>query len=250
METVPAHCSLQTELSGKQEPAALLENSKEQQIVADIMQRRFFPTLINNIPWEGFHFAGQAIQISEATDFYGATVWPSALVICHYLENLAKEQNLMDKNIIEIGAGTGLSSIVASLLGARVIATDLPDLLGNLQHNVSRNTKQKCKYTPQVKELTWGVDMEKNFPRFSLHFDYIIAADVVYCHPFLEELLMTFDHLCQDSTVILWAMKFRLDRENTFVDRFQTLFDLEVIYDLPSLHIKLYKAMRKNKACS
>ncbi|XP_069060659.1 protein-lysine methyltransferase METTL21E-like [Pleurodeles waltl] len=247
METTTSHCSLPREPPGKQDQATLPESNEDQKIVADIMQRRFFPALINNIPWEGFNFAGEAIQISEATDFYGATVWPSALVVCHYLERLAKEHKLMDKNIIEIGAGTGLASIVAGLLGARVIATDLPELLGNLQHNVTRNTKQKCKHQPEVKELTWGMDLEKKFPRSSYHFDYIIAADVVYSHPYLEELLITFDHLCQDNTVILWAMKFRLDRENTFVDRFGAIFDLQVIYDLPSLNIKLYKAMKKNK---
>lgn len=74
-----------------------------------------------------------------------------------------------------------------------------------------------------------------------------MAADVVYHHPFLDELLLTFDHLCKNDTVIMWAMKFRLDKENQFVDRFQTLFDLEVISNFPSLNITLYKAMRKGR---
>lgn len=131
--------------------------------------------------------------------------------------------------------------------GALVTVTDLPELLGNLQHNVLQNTKLKCKHQPCVKELSWGIDLEKNFPRSSCHFDYIMAADVVYHHPFLDELLLTFDHLCKNDTVILWAMKFRLDKENQFVDRFQTLFDLEVISNFPSLNITLYKAMRKGR---
>lgn len=131
--------------------------------------------------------------------------------------------------------------------GAFVTATDLPELLGNLQYNILQNTKQKCKHQPCVKELSWGIDLEKNFPRSSYHFDYIMAADVVYHHPFLDELLLTFDHLCKNDTVILWAMKFRLENENRFVDRFQTLFDLEMISNFPSLNIALYKAMRKDR---
>lgn len=131
--------------------------------------------------------------------------------------------------------------------GALVTATDLPELLGNLQHNVLQNTKLKSKHRPCVKELSWGIDLEKNFPRASCHFDYIMAADVVYHHPFLDELLLTFDHLCKNDTVILWAMKFRLDKENQFVGRFQTLFDLEVLSNFPSLNITLYKAMRKGR---
>ncbi|XP_032535716.1 protein-lysine methyltransferase METTL21E-like isoform X1 [Chiroxiphia lanceolata] len=219
---------------------------EDEQIVAEIMRRRFFPTLITHETWEGFHFAGHEIRITEATDCYGAVVWPSALVLCYFLETNSKQYNLVDKNVIEIGAGTGLVSIVASLLGALVTATDLPELLGNLQHNVLRNTKLKSKHQPCVKELSWGIDLEKNFPRSSCHFDYIMAADVVYHHPFLDELLLTFDHLCKNDTVILWAMKFRLEKENKFVDRFQTLFDLEMISNFPSLNIALYKAMRKD----
>ncbi|XP_051840120.1 protein-lysine methyltransferase METTL21E-like [Antechinus flavipes] len=219
--------------------------NEDKQVVSEIMARCFFPSLITTTSWEGFHFAGHEIKITEATDCYGAVVWPSALVLCHFLETNSKQYNLTDKNVIEIGAGTGLVSIVASLLGARVIATDLPNLLGNLQYNVSRNTKMKCKHQPKVKELSWGIDLEKNFPRSSNHFDYILATDVVYSHPFLDELLTTFDHLCKDTTIILWVMKFRLDKENKFVDRFQELFDLEEISNFPSLNIKLYKAMKK-----
>lgn len=138
-------------------------------------------------------------------------------------------------------------STVLCFTGAYVTATDLPELLGNLQYNISRNTKMKCRHLPQVKELSWGIALDKNFPKSSNNFDYILAADVVYAHPFLEELLITFDHLCTETTIILWVMKFRLEKENRFVDRFKELFDLEEISSLPSLNIKLYKAMKKNQ---
>uniref|UniRef100_A0A8D0GKV2 Methyltransferase like 21E, pseudo n=1 Tax=Sphenodon punctatus TaxID=8508 RepID=A0A8D0GKV2_SPHPU len=209
------------------------------------MRRCFFPSVITTKPWEGFNFAGHEIKITEATDCYGAVVWPSALVLCHFLETNSNQYNLVDKNVIEIGSGTGLVSVVASLLGAHVIATDLPEVLGNLQYNVSRNTKMRCKHRPQVRELSWGVDLEKNFPRSSWQFDYILAADVVYHHSCLEELLLTFDHLCKEGTVIIWAMRFRLEKENQFVGRFQELFHLEVIANFPTLNITLYKAMRR-----
>ncbi|XP_040513620.1 protein-lysine methyltransferase METTL21E-like [Gallus gallus] len=243
--TSSQHNHLHNEQKRKSERQA--GEKEDEQIVTEIMRRRFFPDVITYKAWEGFHFAGHEIRITEATDCYGAVVWPSALVLCYFLETNSKQYNLVDKNVIEIGAGTGLVSIVASLLGALVTATDLPELLGNLQHNVLQNTKLKCKHQPCVKELSWGIDLEKKFPRASCHFDYIMAADVVYHHPFLDELLLTFDHLCKNDTVIMWAMKFRLDKENQFVDRFQTLFDLEVISNFPSLNITLYKAMRKGR---
>ncbi|KAF3686559.1 Protein-lysine methyltransferase METTL21E [Channa argus] len=110
-----------------------------------------------------------------------------------------------------------------------------------------RNTKGRCKYIPLVTELIWGQEVEQHFPRATHCFDYVLAADVVYAHPYLVELMDTFDHLCQENTQIFWAMRFRLDPENSFVDRFQQRFHLEELYDLPSMSIKLYRAWRKVK---
>lgn len=41
--------------------------------------------------------------------------------MCQFLENNQQQLNLMDKAVLEIGAGTGLLSIVASLLGRSMI---------------------------------------------------------------------------------------------------------------------------------
>ncbi|XP_040052684.2 methyltransferase like 21e isoform X1 [Gasterosteus aculeatus] len=221
--------------------------TKGEELAEAIMARCFHPSLIGPEAWEGYVFSDMEIRIKESTDLYGAVLWPSAMVLCHFLETNRDQHNLTDKNVIELGAGTGLVSIVSSLLGAKVTSTDLPDLLGNLQYNVTRNTKGRCKYIPLVTELTWGQGVEQRFPRATHRFDYILAADVVYAHPYLEELMDTFDHLCQENTQILWAMRFRLDRENSFVERFRRRFHLEELYDLPSLSIKLYRAWRRDE---
>lgn len=39
------------------------------------------------------------------------------MVLCHFLDTHQDKYNLVDKNVIEIGAGTGLVTIVCSLLG-------------------------------------------------------------------------------------------------------------------------------------
>ncbi|XP_076839076.1 methyltransferase like 21e [Brachyhypopomus gauderio] len=232
----------------EQEPAEDAENtetSPDAELAAAIMNRHFLPSLIRTEAWEGYTFANLEIKIKESTDCYGAVLWPSAMVLCHFLDTHRDRYNLADKNVIELGAGTGLVTIVCSLLGAKVTATDLPDVLGNLRHNVSRNTRGRCRHEPQVMELSWGRQLEECFPRTSCHYDYIMAADVVYAHPYLNELMETFEHLCSEDTVILWAMRFRLDPENGFVDRFRNRFNLEELYDLPSLQIKLYRAQKK-----
>lgn len=248
------HSWVETDLtSGMETQQAKTTNEKDastaaansEDLTKAINAHRFNPPLIGSEAWEGYMFSDLEIRIKESMDFYGAVLWPSAMVICHFLEENRDTYNLVDKNVIELGAGTGLVTIVASLLGAKVTSTDLPDLLGNLQYNVMRNTKDRCKYIPVVTELSWGPQVKERFPRDVHYFDYILAADVVYCHPFLDELLDTFDHLCQENTVILWAMRFRLDPENGFVDRFRERFHLEELYDLPTLNIKLYRAWRR-----
>ncbi|KAL7845858.1 hypothetical protein AOLI_G00240500 [Acnodon oligacanthus] len=221
------------------------DEAPDAELATAIMKRHFRPSLIKTEAWEGYTFADLEIKIKESTDCYGAVLWPSAMVLCHFLDTHQEKYNLVDKNLIEIGAGTGLVTIVCSLLGAKVTSTDLPDVLSNLRYNVSRNTRGRCRYEPQVTELSWGQQLEERFPRASCHYDYIMAADVVYAHPYLDELMETFEHLCSQDTVILWAMRFRLDPENSFVDRFQTRFHLEELYDLPSLRIKLYRAQKK-----
>ncbi|XP_053560887.1 protein-lysine methyltransferase METTL21E-like [Bombina bombina] len=230
------------------------ENCSENDLIAlSILDRRYIPSKLTSVAWEGFYFVGNEIKIVEATDLYGATVWPSALVLCYFLEKHGKQINIEDKHVLEIGAGTGLASIVACLLGAHVMATDLKDLIGNLQYNISRNTKLKCKHEPQVREMTWGFELEKSFPKSSLKIDYILAGDVVYDHPYLEELIATFDHLCQENTIIIWAMKFRKEnriKEKRFIEKFQKLFDMEVVYDFPSLTIQLYRAVRRKRIIS
>ncbi|KAG7482864.1 hypothetical protein JOB18_032537 [Solea senegalensis] len=231
-----------------QQSKAVEESKREQEELAQtIMARNFHPSVIGPEAWEGYMFSDLEIRIKESTDLYGAVLWPSAMVLCHFLETNRDKYNLTDKNVIELGAGTGLVTIVSSLLGAKVTSTDLPDVLGNLRYNVVRNTKGRCKYIPVVTELIWGAEVPKRFPRTTHCFDYILAADVVYAHPYLDELMDTFDYLCQENTHIFWAMRFRLDPENNFVDRFQQRFHLEELYDLPSLSIKLYRAWRRDK---
>ncbi|XP_068595431.1 methyltransferase like 21e isoform X1 [Brachionichthys hirsutus] len=230
------------------EDANIVEGPAVDAELADaITARQFRPSLIGPEAWEGYRFSGMEIRIKESTDLYGAVLWPSASVLCHFLETNQDKYNLKDKNVIELGAGTGLVTIVSSLLGAKVTSTDLPDVLGNLQYNVTRNTRDRCKHIPLVTELVWGPDVEQRFPRATHCFDYILAADVVYAHPYLDELMDTFDYLCQENTRILWAMRFRLDPENSFVERVGRRFHVEQLYDLPSLSIKLYRAWRKGR---
>lgn len=133
---------------------------------------------------------------------------------------------------------------VISRSGAWVTATDLPDILSNLTFNLLRNTKGRSRYTPQVAALTWGQDLERDFPFPSYHYDYVLAADVVYHHGCLEELLRTMRHFCRPGsrTTLLWANKIRFQSDLSFAESFQSSFNSTLVAEIPQQEVRIYKA--------
>ena len=126
-------------------------------------------------------------------------------------------------------------------------ATDLPDILPNLTFNLLRNTKGRCRYTPQVAPLTWGQHLERDFPHLSCHYDYVLAADVVYHHDSLEELLETMRHFCRPGsrTTLLWANKIRFHSDLRFRERFESSFNTTLLTELPQQEVRIYQATAK-----
>nr|XP_033474080.1 S-adenosylmethionine-dependent methyltransferase domain-containing protein [Epinephelus lanceolatus] len=196
---------------------------------------------------ESFSFAGYDISIRESMDTFGALIWPGAIALSQFLENNQQQVNLMDKAVLEIGAGTGLLSIVASLLGAWVTATDLPDILPNLTFNLMRNTKGRSRYTPQVAALTWAQDLKRDFPYLSYNYDYVLAADVIYPHGCLEELLETMLYFCRpgSQTTLLLANKIRFESDLKFTECFESSFNATLLAELPQQEVRIYKATAK-----
>lgn len=135
--------------------------------------------------------------------------------------------------------------ITISLLGAQVTATDLPDILGNLQYNLLKNTLECTAHLPEVKELVWGEDLDQKFPRSNFYYDYVLASDVVYHHYFLDKLLATMVHLSQPGTVVLWANKFRFSADYDFLDKFKQVFDTTLVAEHSESSVKLFKGILK-----
>lgn len=54
------------------------------------------------------------------------------MVLCHFLETNQDKFSLRDKNVIELGAGTGLVTIVSSLLGTDSLQSFPPILLSSV----------------------------------------------------------------------------------------------------------------------
>uniref|UniRef100_A0A8C7TQV0 Uncharacterized protein n=1 Tax=Oncorhynchus mykiss TaxID=8022 RepID=A0A8C7TQV0_ONCMY len=200
-------------------------------------EQAWAPTTYSKFGKEVFCYVGEEISIFEALDSYGAVIWPAALALCHYLETNVEQLNLVDKAVLELGAGPGLVSIVATLLGAWVTATDLPEIIGNLRANLLRNTRGRCRNTPQAAALSWGPDVERIYPRSVYRYDYVLAADVVYHHDYLEELLFTMRYFCRPGTTLIWANKVRLKTDLSFTENFQNTFNTTLLAEIGEVNI-------------
>ncbi|NXU47752.1 MT21A methyltransferase, partial [Turnix velox] len=214
--------------------------------------------------WVTYRFAGSTIRLRQDWRRLGvaAVVWDAAVVLCAYLE--IGGIDLRDQSVIELGAGTGLLGIVATLLGegffvspfkafttvvklvllhlcAHVTITDRAAALEFLQSNVEANLPSELRSRAVVKELTWGKDLG-NFPPGM--FDFILGADIVYLEETFAELLETLEHLCSHQTVILLSCRIRYERDHKFLKMLRGHFSVyEVHYD-SSKDVHIYKAQR------
>ena len=104
----------------------------------------------------------------------------------------------MSKTVLELGAGAGLPSLLASLRGARkVVVTDYPDreLIDNLKYNVST----VCSGQENIDALgyRWGDDVAPLLSCLPIDdnrtpgFDTLILADLLFNHSCHSALLET-----------------------------------------------------------
>jgi nicotinamide N-methyltransferase len=101
------------------------------------------------------------------------------------------------KDVLELGAGAGLPSLICAARGARqVVATDYPDtlLIENLQYNIDH-----CDMIPSQASIVatgylWGNDTGKltSFLAEPVNgFDLLILADIIFNHSEHQKLINT-----------------------------------------------------------
>lgn len=144
----------------------------------------------------------------------GSWVWGSAHVLSHYIFTRVESTSefsfiLQGKTVLELGAGTGLSGLTASRLGAdRVILTDLAPLLPGLRNNVEVNGLDD---RVEVCELVWGSDeLPSQISELRLNgVDLVLMSDVFYDPSLMRFLGKTLKMVCGSETNIWSASEVR-----------------------------------------
>lgn len=124
-----------------------------------------------------------------------------------------------NKQVLEVGSGTGLSGIASSLLGSSLtVLTDLNYTLDNLRDNVvlnfpttvqsrQQNHKKEVR-TPVVRALDWTDSDSYLTPSDCMGggsgvWDVVIGADVVWLEDLVEPLTNALRAHCSPDTLVL-----------------------------------------------
>ncbi|GAB6031171.1 Methyltransferase-like protein 22 [Chamberlinius hualienensis] len=139
-------------------------------------------------------------SLASPLSLVGLQLWSGALILSDYL--LHNRHGLKDKIVLELGAGSGLTSIVASKYAKLVLCTDMKDdILQLCRRNVDRNSSVRNVNNVIVKELDWSHSniFEKDsgecwsWTKKDLEHlkevDLIIASDVVYSDELTDHFL-------------------------------------------------------------
>jgi predicted nicotinamide N-methyase len=139
----------------------------------------------------------------SSTSDTGLAVWDGALILSKFLEFELTASALTGAAVLDLGAGCGVTSIVAAALGARVSATDLPYSLPLLRRNVDSNAELLAAAggSVAVDTLDWLATAADGANKLLANVDVVLAADVIWDEELVEPMLRTVERALAGSSV-------------------------------------------------
>jgi predicted nicotinamide N-methyase len=124
---------------------------------------------------------------------YGVTLWASAIALAH--EIASRTDFFRGKQVLELGAGTGLPGIIAASLGAQVLQTDRSELAMSVsKRNIELNKVQTLEQR-LVDWTDWNDDKR---------YDWIIGSDILYAEEVHAHLRKIFEiNLAPNGRILL-----------------------------------------------
>jgi len=155
------------------------------------------------------------ISVSGTT---GAGTWEAAIHLGRYLVSDAGADLIRGKRVLELGAGTGLLSILCArwLGSAHVTATDGDDgVVEALESNIFLNGLQQSGRI-DARSLKWGWALEDDEGGNQREVDVVIAADVTYDPSSVPPLISTLREFSQLNTKVDILIAAMIRSEDTF----------------------------------
>ena len=174
----------------------------------------------------------------------GGIFWDGSYFISKYLLSNVFNNNSNIKNILELGAGTSLPSMISLLKGNfTVVTTDIPKLIPQINEIMELNKKNFNKQSKSIiTELSWEKkeDIEK-VQKFmdNKPFDLIIGSELVYLDDLFDDLINVIRTFSDENTYIILSYKIRLpSMVEDFTNKLKKYF--EIIYIDYQLKNELY----------
>ena len=129
------------------------------------------------------------------------------------------------RQLLDLGAGTGVTSLCAAALGASVLATEVPDALPMLAHNVAQNYERVQAFTASctpragvnngrgsaiyAAPLPWSLHLPTEGLPLLPPYDVIVAADTLYHTASHALLAATIKNCAAEASIVLLAFPLR-----------------------------------------
>ena len=175
----------------------------------------------------------------------GRTVWKSATMLASFFESNVDTQSIPrlssieGLNVLELGAGMGLTGLVLACKAKRVVLTDHPSHLEQLEHSYNVNkTLYRDEDVVSVCSLNWGEaerEIESSPVLSSLNFDLIVASDCVYFEELQGPLFNAIKALLSrnPSATLVFGFEKRYAHSQVFFQRLLNELGL-IIYKVPN----------------
>lgn len=151
---------------------------------------------------------------------YWTEIWPSAIALSLFMVD--HPDMIHHKTTLELGAGLGLPSLVASQFTDQLVCSDyLEDALVFAEKNAHRNGIHHIQYAC----LDWR--NLANSPKY----DVILASDIAYEKRFFKDLPGAFRQLMHENSVVLLSEPGR-HFTAAFIEELSDHFDIKS-YPLP-----------------
>jgi predicted nicotinamide N-methyase len=173
--------------------------------IGDFALREYRLTL-GDRSWSFLH-TGAIVTMAQEQEYlareqdqlpYGAMLWPASIALTHDL--VARAEQLRDKRVLELGAGTGIPGIVAASLGAKVLQVDRSEVA---LHLCRLNAQRNGALGVEARAAEWET-FHSDEP-----FDFIVAADVLYVTTMHDRLRALCDAYLAPGGTALFSDPFR-----------------------------------------